>query len=100
MRATLAPAGNVLRRPPDWSAWKLTVGKARAVVWPRSLTDELTINGSIPGPTIRVRLGEGLAARVVNWLDQPFMLHWHGALAPDRMDGHHRDAVQAAKPTT
>lgn len=89
--------GNPLRFPPDWGGEPLVVAKARAPVWPGSLTDVMAINGSVPGPTIRVRRGEDFAARVVNHLDQPLVLHWHGVLAPERMDGHPRDQVSAGQ---
>lgn len=91
--AQLARPGNAVRFPPEWSGDQLTVARIRAAVWPGSTTEMLAINGSVPGPTIRVRRGEEFAARIQNQLDQPLVLHWHGLLAPERMDGHPRDQV-------
>ncbi|MCC6233883.1 MAG: multicopper oxidase domain-containing protein [Verrucomicrobiales bacterium] len=95
--AQLARPGNALRFPPEWSGEQLTVSRTHAAVWPGSTTEVLAINGSVPGPTIRVRRGEEFAARIQNQLDQPLVLHWHGLLAPERMDGHPRDQVGAGQ---
>jgi FtsP/CotA-like multicopper oxidase with cupredoxin domain len=46
-------------------------------------------NGQVPGPTIRVKEGDTLRARVVNELSVPTSVHWHGMHQPGtwRMDG-------------
>lgn len=95
--AQLARPGKAVRIPPEWSGDPLTVARTRAAVWPGSTTEVLAINRSVPGPTIRVRRGEEFAARIQNQLDQPLVLHWHGLLAPERMDGHPRDQVGAGQ---
>ncbi|HQS02782.1 MAG: copper oxidase [Halothiobacillus sp. 24-54-40] len=46
-----------------------------------------TINGSIPGPTLRWREGEVVTLRVTNRLNEPTSLHWHGIILPFEMDG-------------
>ena len=46
-----------------------------------------TINGSLPGPTLRWRQGETVTLRVTNRLSVPTSLHWHGILLPYEMDG-------------
>lgn len=55
----------------------------------------MAINGSVPGPTLRIRRGAEFFARIENHLDQPLVLHWHGVFAPAQMDGHPRDQVPA-----
>ena len=45
------------------------------------------INGSAPGPLIRLREGQEVAIRVVNALDTDTSLHWHGLLVPFQYDG-------------
>lgn len=98
LRAAVSPrSGNALRMPPLWAGDSLSVARAQAAIWPGSLTDVLAINGLVPGPTIRVRRGEDFSARILNNLDQPLVLHWHGILAPERMDGHPRDQVAAGR---
>ena len=47
----------------------------------------MTINGSIPGPTLRWREGDVVTLRVTNRLAVPTSLHWHGIILPFEMDG-------------
>src|SRR5258706_3378085 len=44
-------------------------------------------NGQVPGPTIRLRLGETLRVTFTNQLPQPTTIHWHGVRVPNAMDG-------------
>lgn len=44
-------------------------------------------DGAIPGPLIRGRRGERLDIRVINELQQPTAVHWHGLRIDNRMDG-------------
>lgn len=44
-------------------------------------------NGQNPGPTIRAKVGDELVVTLVNQLDAPTTIHWHGAGAPFEMDG-------------
>jgi multicopper oxidase len=46
-------------------------------------------NGRLPGPTIRVKEGETLRAKLINELGVPTTVHWHGMHQPGtwRMDG-------------
>jgi len=46
-----------------------------------------TINGSIPGPTLRWREGDTVTLRVTNRLAEDTSIHWHGILLPFQMDG-------------
>ncbi len=46
-----------------------------------------TINGSIPGPTLRWREGDTVTIRVHNKLAVDTSIHWHGILLPYQMDG-------------
>ncbi len=47
----------------------------------------ITLNGTIPGPLIRLREGEQATIRVHNELDENSSVHWHGILLPFEMDG-------------
>jgi FtsP/CotA-like multicopper oxidase with cupredoxin domain len=48
----------------------------------------LTINGTIPGPTLRFREGDTARIRVHNKLNrEETSLHWHGLLVPNNQDG-------------
>src|SRR5438132_831745 len=44
-------------------------------------------NGQVPGPTLRVRLGDRLRITFINRLPQPTTIHWHGVRVPNNMDG-------------
>jgi len=44
-------------------------------------------NGHVPGPEIRLRHGETLSLAIVNELDEPTSVHWHGVRVPWRLDG-------------
>jgi FtsP/CotA-like multicopper oxidase with cupredoxin domain len=46
-----------------------------------------SINGSIPGPTLRLREGDTVTIRVHNRLAEDTSIHWHGILLPFDMDG-------------
>ena len=44
-------------------------------------------NGQVPGPTLRIRLGETLRVHFTNQLPQETTVHWHGVRVPNAMDG-------------
>ncbi|WP_367395241.1 copper resistance system multicopper oxidase [Cupriavidus sp. Agwp_2] len=46
-----------------------------------------TINGMLPGPTLRWRQGETVTIRVTNRLREHTSIHWHGIILPFEMDG-------------
>ncbi|WP_296228277.1 copper resistance system multicopper oxidase [Ralstonia sp. UBA689] len=46
-----------------------------------------TINGMLPGPTLRWREGDTVTVRVTNRLREPTSIHWHGIILPFEMDG-------------
>lgn len=47
----------------------------------------MTINGSIPGPTLRFREGDQAVIHVHNKMDIATSVHWHGILLPNDQDG-------------
>lgn len=48
---------------------------------------KITINGSIPGPTLRFTEGEDVTITVTNHMDEDTSVHWHGLLIDPAMDG-------------
>lgn len=44
-------------------------------------------NGTVPGPLVRVRAGDTLRATVVNNVEDPTTIHWHGIRLVNAMDG-------------
>jgi FtsP/CotA-like multicopper oxidase with cupredoxin domain len=49
----------------------------------------LAYNGSIPGPTLKVRQGSEIDVEVVNEGDLEQTVHWHGLRLDNRSDGTH-----------
>ena len=47
----------------------------------------ITINGTVPGPLVRLREGRDATLRVTNGLKEDSSIHWHGLLLPPGMDG-------------
>lgn len=45
------------------------------------------INGTLPGPLIRLKEGQQATLRVTNRLREVTSIHWHGLLVPPEMDG-------------
>lgn len=49
--------------------------------------EKITINGTIPGPTLRFTEGQEAVIHVTNKLDEDTSVHWHGLILPGEMDG-------------
>ncbi|MDX2447581.1 MAG: multicopper oxidase domain-containing protein [Desulfobacterales bacterium] len=47
----------------------------------------MTINGGIPGPTLRFKEGDTARIQVHNGMTVATSIHWHGLLVPPGMDG-------------
>ena len=47
----------------------------------------LTVNGSLPAPTLRWREGDTVTLRVANRFTEDTSIHWHGVIVPANMDG-------------
>lgn len=47
----------------------------------------MTVNGSIPGPTLEFTEGEQAVIHVINKMDVETSIHWHGILLPNFQDG-------------
>jgi len=64
----------------------LTIGHADFAVDGRS-GHGIVINGSVPGPLLRLKEGERVRIAVRNTLDEDTSIHWHGLIVPFEMDG-------------
>lgn len=86
--------GNPLRFPPVLQqGQQLTLSTTNAEVWPGQLTEVIALNGSYPGPTIKVKRGEEFSVVFNNQHSEEATIHWHGLLVPELMDGQPKDAV-------
>jgi len=45
------------------------------------------VNGTVPGPLIRLREGQNVRLHVTNALAEDSSIHWHGLLLPFQFDG-------------
>jgi CopA family copper-resistance protein len=72
-----------------WAAtveYDLTIAQ-QAVNITGSPATAMTINGGIPGPTLRFTEGDMARIRVHNTMAVGTSIHWHGVLVPPGMDG-------------
>ncbi len=58
--------------------WEVVKGQ-RVLAW--------TINGTVPGPMIRVTAGSHVRVTFINHFPKPTAIHWHGLLVPEAQDG-------------
>ena len=64
----------------------LTIGQVSVEV-DGKISRAVGINGTVPGPLIRLKEGQRVRLRVQNTLDEDSSIHWHGLLVPFEMDG-------------
>lgn len=64
----------------------LSIGQAHFSVGGKA-SHAFTINGTVPGPIIRLKEGQKVRIAVTNTLDEDTSIHWHGLLLPFQMDG-------------
>ena len=74
------------QRPVVWSPADLFIDRQNIRVDGRD-TSAVTVNGSVPGPTLRFTEGDDAILRVQNRLDVDTSIHWHGLILPPPMDG-------------
>lgn len=65
---------------------KLTIGHIPVTIDGRP-GHAVAINGTVPGPLIRLREGQKVRLSVTNTLKEDTSIHWHGLLVPFEMDG-------------
>lgn len=82
----LSLIGFVLALSATAAEYDLTIDQRPVLIGGVS-SDALTINGQVPGPTLRFREGEDVVIHVTNKLTEDTALHWHGLLLPGQMDG-------------
>jgi CopA family copper-resistance protein len=64
----------------------LTISHAKLILDGRP-SHAVAINGTVPGPLIRLKEGQTVRLSVKNELDEVTSIHWHGILVPFQMDG-------------
>ncbi len=83
--------GNQLLEPTILSdgtkEYQITVAITPWEVEPGKWVDAWTYNGIVPGPQIRVNVGDRIRVVVKNELPAATDIHWHGLVVPNSMDG-------------
>ena len=77
----------------------LTIGNV-AVRVDGKVSRAVGINGTVPGPLVRLKQGEKVRLRVTNSLATDSSIHWHGVLVPFAMDGVPGVSFPGIKPHT
>ena len=65
---------------------KLTIGHTPVTI-DGKISHAVTINGTVPGPMLRLKEGQRVRIAVTNTLAEETSIHWHGLLVPTHMDG-------------
>ena len=87
-RTTAFAQGNT---PARWSDLSGTDFDLRIGETPMNFTGQprtaITVNGSVPAPTLHWKEGDTVTLRVANTLSEDASIHWHGIVLPANMDG-------------
>ena len=68
------------------SEYTLTVERLPVNITGKAI-EKITVNGGIPAPTLRFTQGDEAVIHVINKMDEPTSIHWHGLLLPGDQDG-------------
>jgi CopA family copper-resistance protein len=79
--------------------YHLTIAEEKVNITGRIVTG-MTINGGIPGPTLRFTEDDIAVIHVTNAMTVPTSIHWHGLLVPPEMDGVPFLSFQPIQPGT
>ena len=75
-----------LRAHAETREYNLSIGN-RTVSIDGHATPKITINGAMPGPTLRFNEGDDAVIHVTNTLKSDTSIHWHGMIVPGSQDG-------------
>lgn len=78
---------------PIFSGAETPVWRYQSSVREGSVESIQTLSNSYLGPIFRVKKGQRIQVRLKNELPDPTIIHWHGLLIPEEMDGHPRYAI-------
>ncbi len=85
MTLIIAINGNLVAQS-DTMVYHLTIDKEMVNKAGKNMIG-MTVNGTIPGPTIRFNEGGNAVIYVKNEMDEETSVHWHGLLLPNFYDG-------------
>lgn len=67
--------------------YQLIISKGDIEVGQKKFDDKFLVNGSIPAPELTFHYGDTAKIRVINTTDEKTLIHWHGIIIPNEMDG-------------
>src|SRR5205085_9276068 len=73
--------------PDGTKQFELTAAVTKWEVSPGKTVDAWTYNGTVPGPTLKVAVGDKVAIVLHNQVPQSTSIHFHGITTPNSMDG-------------
>ena len=89
--SALAAATTFARSPQLWAQasadYTLQIAPLHLEIAPGKTIKTTAVNGTVPGPLIRVREGAPVAIDVANHTTVPEIVHWHGLHIPSLADG-------------
>ncbi len=91
LKLTAAPDSVAIRRGAETRVLRYT----GQVV--RGRSDAIRPSSGYLGPTLELRRGERVRIEVVNRIEDPTVIHWHGMIVPDTADGHPHQAVRSGE---
>ncbi|PAU95087.1 bilirubin oxidase [Aliifodinibius salipaludis] len=82
-----------LQLPDTLNSDQLRASRDNLTIAEQYTLEALQFNGSLPGPTIRMKRGEQFQVQFHNDIGQESIIHWHGMIVPPDMDGHPKDVI-------
>ncbi len=67
--------------------YQLTISKGDIEVAGETFKDKFLVNGTIPAPELTFHYGDTARIKVINTTDEKSLIHWHGIILPNEMDG-------------
>jgi FtsP/CotA-like multicopper oxidase with cupredoxin domain len=89
-----APRVRAQTAPSSPADYKITIAPTSLEIAPGKVIRTTAYNGTVPGPTLRLKEGRPVRIDVVNNSGYPNLVHWHGLMIPSVQDG----AVEEGSP--
>ena len=100
--SALTAAAAFARSTPVWAQgradYTLQIAPLHLEIAPGKTIKTTAVNGTAPGPLIRVREGTPVTIDVVNHTTVPDVIHWHGLHIPSLADGASEEGSPMAPP--
>jgi plastocyanin len=101
--ATEGKGGQLLepRLENGWKVYDIVTSEVKWEIEPGVFVDAMAYNGVVPGPEIRVQVGDKVRVNLKNEMLESTDIHFHGVRVPNSMDGvdpYTQDAVPPVAP--